>query len=262
MTDTVFQEDGADQPVATEESSAFNATEGASQSYLNTLVGEGKKYANEELLAKSRVDADAHISKLEQELAELRENQVQARTREEILEELKALASDKAARDTETRGVASEGTQSPNMATDEVRSLVEQTLSGMEAAKAAEANEKLCSDKLVERYGDTAQKVLEDKASQLGISVNDLRADAQRSPAKLLALFGIEHRGSNQRAVPTNPVETNVNSSTESFETGGAPKHGSRAYFEKMRKENTREYWKPETQAQILKAHRDGLYGI
>lgn len=43
------------------------------ESYLSQLVGEGKKYADEEALAKSRIDADSHIAKVESEAAELRE---------------------------------------------------------------------------------------------------------------------------------------------------------------------------------------------
>ena len=43
------------------------------ESYLSQLVGEGKKYVDNEALAKSRVDADAHIAKVEAEAADIRE---------------------------------------------------------------------------------------------------------------------------------------------------------------------------------------------
>lgn len=48
-------------------------TEQTQESYLSKLVGEGKKYASEEALAKSRLDADEHIARVEAEAAELRE---------------------------------------------------------------------------------------------------------------------------------------------------------------------------------------------
>lgn len=58
----------ADQAVASEAPQEENAQE----SYLDLLVGEGKKFSNAELLARAKLDSDLHIKKLEEENKALR----------------------------------------------------------------------------------------------------------------------------------------------------------------------------------------------
>ena len=60
--------------------------EQVTESYLEQLVGEGKQYANIEALAKSRIDANEHIQRLEAEAASRREEEDKVQKQEQQLE--------------------------------------------------------------------------------------------------------------------------------------------------------------------------------
>jgi len=262
MTNTIFNGDKSDQTAAPQDGSAFNGADAQSTpTPIDALVGEGKKYATVEVLAESRIAADKHIEKLEAEMTVLRDAATASTSRQDILDELKSLTSATPTQP-QTENVTNDASQTQSTVGNEetVSQLVKQSLAQERADNTASSNEMKVSDKLRQKYGDTVDKVLQDKAVELGVSVNELQADAQRSPSKLLALFGIN--GTAAQAAPTAVLPTNsVNTSTPEFKLGGEAPVGSKEYFEKMRKDNPREYSKPGTQAAIMKAHADGLYG-
>lgn len=70
-----------------------------------------------------------------------------------------------------------------------VLNLVQQYNSQKEAETTASSNELLVSDALIKKFGDKTTEVLKLKATELGLSVEDLQGIAQRSPKAALQLF-------------------------------------------------------------------------
>ena len=70
-----------------------------------------------------------------------------------------------------------------------VESLVSQVLSKREQQGVAQQNEQLVDNALKEKFGANAYTELRNKASELGMSVGDLRKLAQQSPKAFLAFF-------------------------------------------------------------------------
>ena len=79
------------------EGDSFNSNEGQpapeaqldTNSFLDQLVGEGKKFANIEDLAKGKLNSDEHIDKLENENQRLRQELDTRMTAEEVLAEIR-----------------------------------------------------------------------------------------------------------------------------------------------------------------------------
>lgn len=151
---------------------------------LSEFVGEGKKYATVEEAIKSVPHAQSHISKLEEELRTLREELGKSRSAAEILAELKEAMTQNTNNDEPT---------SPNVVSPEViNELVDKALKQKTAEQQAADNIRTANRVMVEKFGEKAQKVLVDKATELGMDVSYLKATAARSPKAFLALMGVQ----------------------------------------------------------------------
>lgn len=150
---------------------------------LKELVGEGKKYASVEKALESIPHAQAHIARLEQEAAELRQRQAEARAAEEVYTKLMETMN----------GRGGEATP-PASGLDEasVAALLDRRLAEREAEAAARANVSKVKQALVTKYGDKAEEVYKAKADELGVGINFLNDVVRRSPKAAEELFGIK----------------------------------------------------------------------
>lgn len=150
--------------------------------HLKELVGEGKKYASVEKALESIPHAQGHISKLETELAELRQKAAEAKAAEEVYAKLM-----------ETMNKAGEATP-PSAGLDEasVAAIFDKRLQEKEAAAIAAANVSRVKDALVKKYGEKAQEIYAAKAEELGVGVQFLNDVVRKSPKAAEELFGIK----------------------------------------------------------------------
>lgn len=86
-----------------------------------------------------------------------------------------------------------------------VEQLVQQMLTNREAQTLALSNEKLVNDTLTAKYGDKAKEVVQAKANELGVSLQDLGLLSRKSPKAVLAYFDAK---SNQPAPLTSSINT------------------------------------------------------
>lgn len=202
-------------------------------SVLGALVGPGKKYANEEALAKSRLDADAYIQKLENETAELRSvtntllsEMDQLKARASILDRINPPGNNGT---DPSRQPVSNPSQPPApnaISQDDVEKLIEQA----EQKKAARKNISDVDAALTKALGSDAQAYVKQKASDLGMDVEELHAIAAKSPNAFLSMIGINSQG----PVPGNSMY--VAGNPRGVQNPSAPIR-NKSFYDKMQKE-------------------------
>lgn len=196
--DTVFDDD-SDKESSTKEDKSTNA----SLSFLEQLVGEGKKYASAEELAKGQVNADQHIKTLESENEELRLRNEKAATVEDVLAALK------------------EKPKETPEAVKEVKSLSEEDVLSLldkkEQEKKYTSNIKEADKLFREHFGDASDEVFKEKVKELGVSPAHLKNVAADSPRAFMAFFGVSpsQRPSSSPSKPSNVSLPSTNNQGE-----------------------------------------------
>ena len=131
----------------------------------------------------------------DQEIATLKEQLTKASTLDDVVD-----------RFTASQAPASEATPAPAQALDEqaIIAILDSRNAQQAQLQAAQTNEMAVSEALTKKFGDKAQEALITKAAEMGMSTDDLKSLAQKSPAAALQLFGTS-------AVATNkPVQSSV----------------------------------------------------
>lgn len=222
---------------------------------LAELVGPDKKFKTPADLAKGKIEADAFIESLKRENAGLRD---------EASKKFDADAQLKELRDeiTALRGRApvepSKGPTDPSLTVEGVQALVRETLTQAERNRSAQQNITVANDAMVKHYGDPtkATDAVRAKATELGLSVDDLKAMAEKSPTAFQKIM----LGDNKAQSDTGPLD--VHSQTPSGGQQRAAEPGTKEYFEAIRSTNPKEYWKPEVQMALHRAVAAGTYKI
>lgn len=149
------------------------------------LVGEGKKYATPEELAKAYAHSTTHISVLESELAELRKQTTKGAAVTEILEELRKTGQ------APVQQQPSNDQQGQPGATD-VQKLVDEALKARLAAQSQEANKQAVAEFFKEKFGTKAGDVFAKLGSDFGLDLEALSATNPTAVKKMAeTAFGL-----------------------------------------------------------------------
>lgn len=211
-------------------------------SYLARLVAsKGEQWNDPEVIAKGKVEADDHITSLEQQLKDLREDLGKQDYSKQLLETLQQSK----AQETSPAAVVQEGTPPAvtPVESETIESLVAQALQKRETTATAESNLALANASMVETFGTEASATVQAKANELGMSLDSLRVLAAQSPAAFASLLGsapVSQAGSAPRS--------SVNSEA-AFQS-----HGERdyAYYAALRKSDKERYYSPQVQREML----------
>ena len=218
------------------------------KSYLEDLVGEGKKFKDLEALARGKAESDAFVKRLEAEQAELRKEYLALREEhnavpklQELLDQLEQqrLAS------SNTNPNANEDINKPAIDMEEVKSLFKAEYENTKRQEQEEANFSKSLTKLRDRYGEDYQTYLRDQSKQLGMSEEEVNRMARSNPEAFGRLFAPTVRNETFEAPPGSSMRN------DSF----APKTEKRnwSYYEKLKKEDPAKYWTGKIQNQIIK---------
>lgn len=141
------------------------------------LIGPGKKYADVETALRSIVHAQRHIGTLQAELRALRESSRVAETPEDVLAAINT--------------VNGEGSQTREADPDTVAERVIEKLNKRTKEQKALDNVLSTNAELVKKFGSVkaAQEMVAAKAQELGMSVEDMKRLAGKSPKAVLAHF-------------------------------------------------------------------------
>lgn len=213
---------------------------------LEALVGEGKKFKDLESLAKGKVQSDNYIKQLERELAEIREANQKAMTLEEVKT---AILSQIKPPQTEIVTPPAQPEQQPVAPVND--SDLEAKIAELMAKKEAEAkstsNRMKVQETLKERFGPDAQMILNQKAKELGVTLDYLAGIANNSPTAFFKLVGLDSTST--------PPTPGAPRSTESI----SPQANSRkAYWDNMKKNNPNEYF---SKANTMLRHKEMMRG-
>ena len=230
-----------------------------STSYLEQLVGEGKKYSNPEELAKAYFNADGFINHLKNETGSLREELDKRMTLEELLaekqQEQQISTEPKAVEQPQETPVIE--SQPPEKVDLDLGAEVRRILTEESARKTADSNLETVMNSLMSTYGD-ADKAREEilrRSEHLGVDSQTLLDVARKSPKAFFELAGLS--GEAPKAPAGSPSRGDVNSAalaTQRPNHEGGPKEGTYEYYEQMRRDNPRKYFSAKTQNEIMKA--------
>jgi hypothetical protein len=235
MTEDVFSDPNPD---GTEGSPEPQAT----QDILEKLVGEGKKFATVQDLAKGKVEADNFIEQLKTEQKELRdllrdlENKVtKSKTVEEVLNE--------------ASGRESEGNQSPPISTEDIVKLVDERLTNRNKAQEADTNRVRANAALLKHFNNDSAKArdyVKSEAARLGMDTDTLKEISEKSPDAFLRLVGINNQA--RRDAPPN-LNTAVNSDADGLDSTVR----DAAYYSALRKKLGHKFYEPDIQQQRMR---------
>lgn len=177
---------------------------------LTELVGDGKKYKTVEDALKSVPHAQAHIQKLEEELAAKNEALMKAKAVEDLLEELKKTGQPPTPAQ---QAQIAEVKVDPNEIIKTVDQVVAQRLAAQEQARLAQANTTSVVKAFTQKFGAESEKEYIKIAQESGLSIESLNRLAATSPAAVLKLAGIQVG----QEVNHTPNRTVGNVNTEAF---------------------------------------------
>lgn len=217
------------------------------ESYLQKLVqAKGENWSDPEVLAKGKLEADGYISNLESQLTELREELNKQDYSKTLLDQLQEQAADpttaKLGEPSNNSSTNSQNTTA-SLSEDDLKSLVEKTLTEREKGTALANNLSLVDQELEKSFGTEAKTKVANKAKELGMSMERMREIASESPQAFFSLIGEPEKTFSpmvQGSVRTEGV--NMQNSTER----------DFSYYQKLRRENRNLYYSAKTQQQMF----------
>lgn len=236
--------------------SIFTAAQDTAEPTVDQLVGEGKKYATVDDLAKAYANADMFIGQLKTETEGLRTELTQRVAAEELFNRIVAAKQEPSPSVAAPREDPPVGdtNQQPDLA-----QVVREQLLAVESERTAKQNADTVTNRMLQEFGDEAKanQVIVTKAQELGVSIEFLQDVAIKSPAAFFQTIGLNATQTAAPSVSRGDVNTAAlgrNTST------GASTFGTKEYFDAMRRDTPTKYWTPAIQNQIFKATQEGLY--
>lgn len=228
-----------------------NPTQQTTQSnpddFVKQLVDQkGDQWTDPQVIAKGKLESDAHIKSLEEQNKELRDELGKQDYAKTLLDRLgeQGTPTPTGARQVNGGGTEQENT-TPQFSEEQIESLVQSKIEGREVQLRKDANLKQVDAKLSEMFGSDASKTVEKKAAELGLSREQMVQIAEDSPSAFLRLVGdAPAKESNQIS---NPV---INTSVDSFSASSGERDWN--YYQKLRRENRTTYFSPAVQRQMM----------
>lgn len=214
--------DGADQVIVDPE-----------KDHYSELVGEGKRYKDNQAAGRALVEKDVFIEQLKKEAAEAREAAQKAKSMQELVDQIESKRANPAANPPVTTPETVVD-PNPNPAT-KVEDVVRKLLSEHSETQRASDNRRKVADVLRANFGPGFAKVLAERAEAMGLGQKTIDDIAGRSPAAIFQLMGVsETAKTNVAAAPA--VRTNPGA------VAGNNKKNF-AYYENIRKTDKNRYF-------------------
>jgi len=221
------------------------------ESFVKKLVeARGEKWSDPEVIAKGKVEADAYINDLEAQLAQLRDDLGKQDYASQLLEQLQNKAPTPTAgktvvpnKNNDASGTGTDGHTNQSVSEDDLKSLVEKTLTEREAKATVDQNLSVVMQHLNETYGTEVNATIQKKADELGMSLDRMEEIAKESPTAFFTLIGESKKPS--KSMTSGSIRTEgVN-----FQNAGARDWN---YYQDMRRKNRSLYYSTKTQQQLM----------
>jgi len=204
---------------------------------LNELVGEGKKFATVEDLAKGKLEADSFIEKLENEarvkadqLVELDKKNDKQQTIADLIEAVKGSNKD------------TSETSQPAMSQEDLSKLVKTIMDGETVEQTKSTNLAKANQSVLDKLNgdvEAARAYVAERAKTLGTTVEKLQALGEDSPSAFQKLMEIDTSNATS-GVTSLPGVTAPSLGAQTIEG-----HHTKAYYTALKKEmGTANYWR------------------
>lgn len=214
------------------------------ESWIKRLVEErGEKWSDPEVIAKGKYEADKYISDLERQLAEAREDISKQDYAKTLLETLQGKKAEDASTSTPEAKEASTAEQNTTEEAS-IESLVEEAIRKREQDQTVSQNLKQVDETLEKAYGTEAGKIVQERASELGMSLDRLKEIASESPTAFMRLIGQE-AGEKAPRAPSSSVNTQSNA----FHSSGEKNWN---FYQDMRRKDPKQYYSPKVQRELM----------
>ena len=215
------------------------------------LIGEGRKYKTADDGIKALYHSQAHIARLEREMAEAKAALAERKNGEDLLALLEQKLKTPNNQGTPPEPKVEEVKNIDTLTKAEIAALLDERLNVSKKLSIEEQNLNSVVKTLEENWGPSFKQDLKAKATAMGVSEDYLLTLAKQSPQVFIsAVGGNVKRGSptdslpprtSQRGVPANDNQPGVR---------------NKAYYDKMRRENSKQYFSAATQVQM---HNDAI---
>lgn len=249
MDNELFNEDSSGNDLISQDEPAKQ--EQLPDKFLEALVGEGKKFTDAEALAKGKYESDKHIEHLHGELSALRQELDKRLTLEEFVDKMKESRGGQpddheSNHDNQNGDEGNSGENQNNAVTpEEIRKLVEDQFKHSEGIAKKKSNLDTVIQKAEEALGSDYKVKLAQKAKQLGLGKEFLTNLAMEQPDSFVKIMiGDDTLKQNDDIItPPKSEFTPPNPLADNSKTWN--------YYEKLRKENPRDYFTPQVQNEM-----------
>jgi len=205
------------------------------KNYLEELVGPGKKFATVEDLAKGKYISDEVIKikdkrfdTLSDEYKRVRDENTAGPKLKEYLDKIETLQQQLTSRQTPPSNEENQASYDPK----QLEILVSSQFQKLKQTEQEEANAKVVKDKLIERYGNTYNNVLEEQAKALGLTTDEVNTMAKRNPNLFIKTFDLNVPRSETFQTPPRQSQRSDNFAPRS------PEKRDWNYYENLRKKD------------------------
>lgn len=220
------------------------------KNYLEDLVGEGKKFKDNESLARGKFESDQYVELMKKRMDTLRNDYLQLKTDYDSRAKLEDLIESMTQRQQSASSDAPDAKEEsrPQFDPTQVEQLVSSKIQEHEQTKRQEENYNKVRAKLREHYGDNFQNVLRRETESLGLSEEFVNNLARSHPDVLYKTLGLDQaKGDNLFQTPPQSGRTFA-PVTEQKKTW--------SFYQKMKATDPKTYYNPKTQVQM---HKDAI---
>lgn len=214
--------------------------------YFSDLVGEGKKFKDQQALAYSKEQSDLHVKRLENEMAELRKDLKARTTLAELTDrwaQMQTKQADSHMDDvTQQRQMASDNSLTPETVENLFDSKISKYLSEHEQKQMQQRNASVVKEELKKVFGDSYSAKVKSELNKIGMSEEDANDLAMRNPSAFMRLVSPIKSDDRFSAPPKSSI-------TPTFTPSN--KERTMSYYEDIRKTQPNLYWTPKFQNQL-----------
>ena len=212
------------------------------ESFIDHLVGDGKKFRDIEALAKGKLEADKHISEITKTLDELRAELAKQDYAKSLLEQM-SKGSETGAEQPTPVTTSSSNTENTTQSASDFEALVEKVITAKEKSKTASQNISVVGEEMQKQFGDKTADYLKAKSLELNMSLDRLKEIAAESPTAFFQLIGVKKMN---EKVTSGTMTTQSTIRSENFNSNSQDRDFN--FYQKLRKENRSLYYSPKIQ--------------
>jgi hypothetical protein len=158
------------------------------KNYFDELVGEGKAFKDAAALARSKVEGNFHIKRIEEENAKLRQEVAIRKNMQELVDQFRTAPPPDEHSNQNTN--TDETDTGKSLTPDEIRRQISAEFEQRERSAVESRNIEMVRETLSATFGNDVNNALTSKLSELGLSKDDADRMAKTQPKAFLALFG------------------------------------------------------------------------